>query len=61
MKTGLTFTEAESAVLFPHPVQTGLAEAKFTEARNRQDKQECHLATDKESLLKKKANKYNSN
>ena len=50
MKTELsehTFLEAESAVLFPHSVQTGLAETKFTEARNKTNKKATWLPTRK--------------
>ena len=44
----LTFLEAESVVLFPHSVQTGLAEAKFTEpARNKTNKKATWLITRK--------------
>ena len=46
MKTELsepTFLEAESAVLFPHSEQTELAEAKFTEARNKTKKKASWL------------------
>lgn len=41
----LTFLEAESALLFPHSVQTGLAETKFTEARNKRNKKATRLLT----------------
>ena len=42
-----TFLEAESAVLFLHSVQTGLAETKFTEARNKTNKKAIRLLTRK--------------
>lgn len=44
----ITFLEAESAVLFPHSVHTGLVEAKFTaEARNKTNKKATRLLTRK--------------